>query len=123
MGSMSGLVYLLVVVAIIWLFMIRPQQQQAKKRAEMLTSLKVGDKIVTIGGICGVIQRITDDKIFIEIADGIVMKMLRNSISTIDAEEDLPNPFEEDEDDEDDDIYYDDDEEDGIQLDETKKEN
>ena len=49
--------------------------------------------------------------------------MLRNSISTIDAEEDLSNPFEEDEDDEDDDIYYDDDEEDGIQLDETKKEN
>ena len=123
MGSMSGLVYLLVVVAIIWLFMIRPQQQQAKKRAEMLTSLKVGDKIVTIGGICGVIQRITDDKIFIEIADGIVIEMLRNSISTIDAEEDLSNPFEEDEDDEDDDIYYDDDEEDGIQLDETKKEN
>ncbi len=125
MGSMSGLVYLLVVVAIIWLFMIRPQQQQAKKRAEMLTSLKVGDKIVTIGGICGVIQRITDDKIFIEIADGIVIEMLRNSISTIDAEEDLPNPFEDEEEEaeEDDDIYYEDDEEDGIQLDETKKRN
>ena len=125
MGSMNGILYLLVVVAVFWFFLIRPQQQQAKKRAEMLTSLKVGDKIVTIGGICGVIQRITDDKIFIEIADGIVIEMLRNSISTLDAEEDLPNPFEdeEEEEEEEDDIYYEDDEEDGIQLDETKKEN
>ena len=125
MGSMNGILYLLVVVSVFWFFLIRPQQQQAIKRAEMLTSLKVGDKIVTIGGICGVIQRITDDKIFIEIADGIVIEMLRNSISTLDVEEDLPNPFEDEEEEaeEDDDIYYEDDEEDGIQLDETKKEN
>ena len=50
-----------------WFLLIRPQQKQAKKRAEMLTALKAGDKIVTIGGICGVIQQITDNKIFIEI--------------------------------------------------------
>lgn len=122
-GNMSGMISLLLVVAFMWFLLIRPQQKQAKKRAEMLTSLKVGDKIVTIGGICGVIQQLTDDKIFIEVADGIVIEMLRNSISSIDAgEEDLPNPFEEEEDD-DEDVYYDEDEEDGIELDETKKDN
>lgn len=122
-GNMSGMISLLLVVAFMWFLLIRPQQKQAKKRAEMLTALKVGDKIVTIGGICGVIQQLTDDKIFIEIADGIVIEMLRNSISSIDAgEEDLPNPFEEEEDD-DEDVYYDEDEEDGIELDETKKDN
>ena len=122
-GNMSGMISLLLVVAFMWFLLIRPQQKQAKKRAEMLTSLKVGDKIVTIGGICGVIRQLTDDKIFIEIADGIVIEMLRNSISSIDAgEEDLPNPFEkEDEDDED--VYYDEDEDDSIELDETKKDN
>ena len=110
-GNMSGMISLLLVVAFMWFLLIRPQQKQAKKRAEMLTALKVGDKIVTIGGICGVIQQLTDDK------------MLRNSISSIDAgEEDLPNPFEEEEDD-DEDVYYDEDEEDGIELDETKKDN
>lgn len=120
---MSGMISLLLVVAFMWFLLIRPQQKQAKKRAEMLTALKVGDKIVTIGGICGVIQQLTDDKIFIEVADGIVIEMLRNSISSIDAgEEDLPNPFEEEEDD-DEDVYYDEDEEDGIELDETKKDN
>lgn len=122
-GNMSGMISLLLVVAFMWFLLIRPQQKQAKKRAEMLTALKVGDKIVTIGGICGVIRQLTDDKIFIEIADGIVIEMLRNSISSIDAgEEDLPNPFEEEEDD-DEDVYYDEDEEDGIELDETKKDN
>ncbi len=122
-GNMSGMISLLLVVAFMWFLLIRPQQKQAKKRAEMLTSLKVGDKIVTIGGICGVIRQLTDDKIFIEIADGIVIEMLRNSISSIDAgEEDLPNPFEE-EDDDDEDVYYDEDEDDSIELDETKKDN
>ena len=122
-GNMSGMISLLLVVAFMWFLLISPQQKQAKKRAEMLTALKVGDKIVTIGGICGVIQQLTDDKIFIEVADGIVIEMLRNSISSIDAgEEDLPNPFEE-EDDDDEDVYYDEDEEDGIELDETKKDN
>jgi len=122
-GSMNGMIWMLLVVAMMWFLLIRPQQKQAKKRAEMLTSLKVGDKIVTIGGICGVIQRITDDKIFIEIADGIVIEMLRNSISTVETEEELQDPFAEDEDDEeDDDIYYDDEDEDGLDLDETKKE-
>lgn len=122
-GNMSGMISLLLVVAFMWFLLIRPQQKQAKKRAEMLTSLKVGDKIVTIGGICGVIRQLTDDKIFIEIADGIVIEMLRNSISSIDAgEEDLPNPFEE-EDDDDEDVYYDEDEDDSIELDETKRDN
>lgn len=122
-GNMSGMISLLLVVAFMWFLLIRPQQKQAKKRAEMLTSLKVGDKIVTIGGICGVIRQLTDDKIFIEIADGIVIEMLRNSISSIDAgEEDLPNPFEE-EDEDDEDVYYDEDEDDSIELDETKRDN
>ena len=124
-GNMSGMISLLLVVAFMWFLLIRPQQKQAKKRAEMLTSLKVGDKIVTIGGICGVIRQLTDDKIFIEIADGIVIEMLRNSITSIDAgEEDLPNPFEE-EDEDDEDVYYDEDEDedDSIELDETKKDN
>ena len=111
---MGTVLYLVVIVGIFWFFLIRPQQQQAKKRAEMLTSLKVDDKIVTIGGICGVIRQLTDDKIFVEIADGIVIEMLRTSISSIENEEELKNPFEEDDDkfdddDDDDDLYYDDD--------------
>lgn len=113
----NGMLSLLLIVAMMWFLLIRPQQQQAKKRAEMLTALKVGDRIVTIGGICGEIKQITDSKIFIEVADGIVIEMLRNAISSIEtAEEDLKNPFEDDAEEDDDDLYYDD-EDDVIDLD------
>ena len=112
--GMGGILYIVVLVAVFWFLLIRPQQQQAKKRAEMLTALKTGDKVVTIGGICGKVAQITDDKIFVEVSDGVVVEFLRNAISTVETEETLKNPFEEDEDedfDDDDDDFDDEDEE------------
>ncbi len=123
-GNMNGMLSLLMIVVVFWLFLVRPQQKQAKQRAEMLTALKTGDKVITIGGICGTVARITDDKIYIEVSEGVVLEMLRNAISTV--EEDLSNlkdPFAEEEEelyDEDDDIYYDEDE-DVIDVDTDKK--
>ena len=119
---MNGMVSLLLIFVVFWFFLIRPQQKQAKQRAEMLTALKAGDKIVTIGGICGTVSRITDDKIYVEVAEGIVIEMLRNAISTV--EEDLSNlkdPFEEEEVEEDDDIYYDEEEVIDVEEDSNKK--
>ena len=121
-GNMNGMVSLLLIFVVFWFFLIRPQQKQAKQRAEMLTALKAGDKIVTIGGICGTVSRITDDKIYVEVAEGIVIEMLRNAISTV--EEDLSNlkdPFEEEEVEEDDDIYYDEEEVIDVEEDSNKK--
>ena len=122
-GNSSGMISLLLVVVVFWMFLIRPQQKQAKQRAEMLAALKPGDKVITIGGICGTVSRMTDDKIYVEVSEGVVLEMLRNSISTL--EEDLSNlkdPFAEDEEEEleDDDIYYDEDE-DIIDADDKKK--
>lgn len=121
-GNSSGMISLLLVVLVFWMFLIRPQQKQAKQRAEMLAALKPGDKVITIGGICGTVSRMTDDKIYVEVSEGVVLEMLRNSISTL--EEDLSNlkdPFAEDEEElEDDDIYYDEDE-DIIDADDKKK--
>ena len=124
MGSGTGsILYILMLVALFWFLLIRPQQTQAKKRAEMLTALKTGDKVVTIGGICGKVAQITDNKIFVEVSDGVVVEFLRNAISTVETEEELKNPFEEDEDEDfedlDDEYYYDD--EDVIDVEPEKK--
>ncbi len=124
MGSGTGsILYILMLVALFWFLLIRPQQTQAKKRAEMLTALKTGDKVVTIGGICGKVAQITDNKIFVEVSDGVVVEFLRNAISTVETEEELKNPFEEDEyedfEDLDDEYYYDD--EDVIDVEPEKK--
>ena len=121
-GNMNGMLSLLMVVVVFWMFLIRPQQKQQKQRAEMLNNLKAGDKVVTIGGICGIVSRITDDKIFVEVAEGVVLEMLRNAIASIDEDlSKLKDPFaEEDEEDfEDDEMYYD--EEDVIDVDTDEK--
>ena len=111
-GGMGSMLYIIMLVAVFWFLLIRPQQAQAKKRAEMLTALETGDKVVTIGGICGKVAQITDNKIFVEVSDGIVVEFLRNAISTVEVEEELKNPFEEDEEEDfedlDDEYYYDD---------------
>lgn len=122
-GGMGSMLYIIMLVAVFWFLLIRPQQAQAKKRAEMLTELKTGDKVVTIGGICGKVAQITDNKIFVEVSDGIVVEFLRNAISTVEVEEELKNPFEEDEEEDfedlDDEYYYDD--EDVIDVEPEKK--
>mgnify|MGYP002513932470 FL=1 len=122
-GGMGSMLYIIMLVAVFWFLLIRPQQAQAKKRAEMLTALKSGDKVVTIGGICGKVAQITDNKIFVEVSDGIVVEFLRNAISTVEVEEELKNPFEEDEEEDfedlDDEYYYDD--EDVIDVEPEKK--
>ena len=122
-GGMGSMLYIIMLVTVFWFLLIRPQQAQAKKRAEMLTALKTGDKVVTIGGICGKVAQITDNKIFVEVSDGIVVEFLRNAISTVEVEEELKNPFEEDEEEDfedlDDEYYYDD--EDVIDVEPEKK--
>ena len=111
-GDMGGMISLLLVFVVFWVFLIKPQQKQQKQRAAMLEALKPGDKVVTIGGICGTVSRITDDKIFVEVSEGVVLEMLRNAISSLDEDlSQLKNPFEEDEDEDlDEDLYYDEDE-------------
>ena len=108
-GDMSGMLSLVLVVVVFWLFLIKPPQKQQKQRQAMLEALKAGDKVVTIGGICGTVSRITEDKIFVEVSEGVVLEMLRNAISTVEEDlSNLKNPFEEDEEEDldDEDFYY-----------------
>ncbi len=120
-GGMGGVLYFIVLAVIFWFLLIRPQQMQAKQRAEMLTKLKAGDKVITIGGLCGTIARITDDKFFVEISEGVVVEFLRNAISAVETEDDMLDDEDEDFDDLDDDEYYYDDEDDIIDVEPSKK--
>ena len=97
MGGMGSLLYIVFLIAIFWFLLIRPQQKQAKKRAEMLGQLKQGDRIVTIGGICGKVRAVTEKKVFVEIADGLTIEMLRNSIAQIVTDEEDEDEYEDDE--------------------------
>lgn len=58
---LSTFVPMVLIVVVFWLFLIRPQRKKDKKIKEMLTALKVGDRVCTIGGIYGTITNIRDE--------------------------------------------------------------
>ncbi|MGI6225136.1 MAG: preprotein translocase subunit YajC [Peptococcales bacterium] len=80
---MNNFVLLAVFFGLIYFMMIRPQQKQQKKRREMLGNLGKGDRIVTIGGIEGVIKNIKDDKVVIEVSKGVNITFLKTAIGQV----------------------------------------
>ena len=71
---------LILIFVIFYFFLIRPQQKKVKEHKAMVESLKIGDKIVTSGGITGTISRVVDnDKIEVEIADNVTVEVIRGT--------------------------------------------
>lgn len=75
-----------VIFGVLWFFLIRPQRKQQKEHDEMLDDLKVGDRVVTIGGIRGKIINIKDNNIRLRIASNVDVDLIKNSIGRIDKE-------------------------------------
>ncbi|MFC1867526.1 preprotein translocase subunit YajC [Thermodesulfobacteriota bacterium] len=80
-GGFGAFLPLIIMFAIFYFLLIRPQQKKAKMHKEMLSSLRKGDRVVSSGGLHGVITGITDDIVTIEIAPKVRVKVSRGSIS------------------------------------------
>lgn len=81
-GGILGLILPFVLMFVIFYFLlIRPQQKKQKTRNAMLSSLKKGDKVVTIGGLHGTIVEITDDVVVLKVNDVTKLTFDRSSIS------------------------------------------
>ena len=76
-------------IAIMYFLMIRPQQKKQKEIQKMRESLKVGDRVITSGGIYGKIKEVEDTAFIVEIADGVKVKVDKASIFA--ATNDSPN--------------------------------
>jgi len=79
-ANWSMLIMLVVVFAIMYFMMIRPQQKRQKEIQKMRESLKVGDKVVTAGGIHGKIKEISDKDFLIEIAENVRIRVDKASV-------------------------------------------
>ncbi len=80
-NPLGAFVPLILMFAIFYFLLIRPQQKKAKQHKEMIENLKVGDRVVTNGGIYGNIVRMNDATIILEIADKVQIEMLRNTVA------------------------------------------
>ena len=68
---------LILIFVIFYFFLIRPQQKKVKEHKAMVESLKKGDKVVTSGGITGIITRVIDnDKVEVEIAENVTVEVI-----------------------------------------------
>jgi preprotein translocase subunit YajC len=87
-GSTIPMLLPLLLIPVLYLVMIRPQQRRQKQWQQMLGSIKAGDKVTTAGGIRGTIISIKDDAIIIKVApDGIKMEVAKNAIASVTTQE------------------------------------
>ena len=80
MGSYSGIIMIVALFAIMYFFMIRPQNKKAKKEREFRNSLKEGDDVMTIGGLHGRVHRVEDNTVVLEVATGVKLKFEKSAI-------------------------------------------
>jgi len=77
-------------IFLMYLFMIRPQSKQRKEHRTMLEALKKGDKIVTVGGIYGIVTNVKDRIIVVKVADNVKLEVLRSGIAqVVESKEDI----------------------------------
>lgn len=81
-GGMSFLIMMVVIFAIMWFFMIRPQQKKQKEIQNFRNSITTGSQVVTAGGIYGVVKSVedADNTLIVEIARDVKVKVDRNSV-------------------------------------------
>ena len=82
-GGFGMLVPMLLILAIFYFMMIRPQQRKEKERRKMIDELRAGAKIVFAGGLMGTIERATEKTFFVEIAPGTVIEIARASVTEV----------------------------------------
>jgi preprotein translocase subunit YajC len=81
-SAIGQIVPLVLIVVVFYFFMIRPQMKKAKETKKYIEALKAGDKILTIGGIYGTIQKMNEDgTIIMAVEDGTKIKISKNAVS------------------------------------------
>lgn len=77
----SQLIVFAALIGIFYFLVIRPQQQRVKAHQKLISELKTGDKVITIGGIHGTITAIKEDTVILKVADKTEIKFSRDAVS------------------------------------------
>ena len=83
----SGFIFLIVVVfAVVYLIFVRPQKNRQRKQQQMVNELRVGDEVLTAGGIYGTISELDEDQVTVEIAPKTEVRVARRAIAGVTRE-------------------------------------
>jgi preprotein translocase subunit YajC len=78
---MGPLLALLITFGLMWVLLILPQQRRMKAHQAVVASLQVGDEVVTAGGVYGTITSVDEETLAVEVAPGVVLRVLRSAVS------------------------------------------
>lgn len=78
---MAAVIYLVLIAAVFFFLVVRPQRRQIAAHRALVASLAVGDEVISSGGIYGTIRRLDDTSADLEIAPGVTIKVARSSVS------------------------------------------
>ena len=77
---MAGFIPLILIFGLMYVLMIRPQQKKVKAQQALVSSIQSGDEVVLNSGIFGVVKDVEDDILWLEVFEGIELKVMRGSV-------------------------------------------
>jgi preprotein translocase subunit YajC len=84
MGGIEQFIPLILIFAIMYFLLIRPQQKKLKDHQAMVAALRRGDQVVTQGGVIGKVVKVKDDgELELEISEGVKVRVIQSTIATV----------------------------------------
>jgi preprotein translocase subunit YajC len=96
-GASSGSGFFLIIIVaflLLWLIVVRPQRKRQTQQQQMLGELRVGDEVLTAGGIYGTISRLDENEVSVEIAPQLEVRVARRAIAGVTREPETGEPGE-----------------------------
>jgi len=82
-SAIMGFLPLVAIIAIFYFLILRPQNKKQKETQKMISALKKGDRVVTIGGIHGVIQSVKENTVIVKVDETVKLELNRGAISSV----------------------------------------
>jgi preprotein translocase subunit YajC len=73
----------ILIIVVMFYFMYRSNKKEQKRREDMITSVKTGDKVLSVGGIYGIVANVKDDCFVVKVADNVKIEMAKSAVSAV----------------------------------------
>src|SRR6187549_3440543 len=84
LGSLGGILPIVLIFVVFYFLLIRPQQKKVKEHKALVSNLRRGDRVVTNGGIIGVVTKVVSDtEVQVEISEGVRVRVMRSAVSDV----------------------------------------
>ena len=82
-GALASFVPLILIFAIMYFLLIRPQQKKVKEHAKMVEALRRGDQVVTAGGLLGKVLKVQEGEVEVELSEGVKVRVIKSTIAQV----------------------------------------